>query len=190
METRTETAADTTKAAAVVTGGKGRLWQARTPRKDGWTTERRERFFAALSTTCNVTTSAAAAGLNRSSAFAFRRRDAVFAAEWAEALASGYDRLEEGLLAAAIAGLHGEIGKPGADEDEALLPDAAVVALPTAQAVQVALILLGRGGAGSGRRRKRKPLRRATLAETDASIMKKLDSLARRLLAAPQGGDA
>ena len=67
--------------------------------------------------------------------------------------------------------------------------------LDSMQAVQVALALLGRrsadvrgGPAGGGRGRK--PHRRATQAETDASIAKKLDSLARRLRASKEGDKA
>jgi hypothetical protein len=63
------------------------------------------------------------------------------------------------------------------------------------QAVRVALALLARRsadarGGPAGGARGRKPHRRATKAETDASIAKKLDSLARRLRASMEGGGA
>ena len=90
----------------VVAGGSHRVVQVRKVRPNGWTQARRATFLTALSMTCNVTSSSAAVGSNRHSASALKRRDALFAAQWAEALASGYERLEEGLLAVAIAGLN------------------------------------------------------------------------------------
>ena len=205
----------------VVTGGSHRVVQVRSVRPNGWTKARRMTFLAALSMTCNVTSSSAVVGMNRSSANMLRRRDPLFAAQWADALASGYDRLEEDLLAAAIAGLSeatalnagliegvrdgmrdgawGEMG-PGETAEQADDPEAderaeivtGVVRLASMQAVQVALALLARhsaearGYAGANSRA-RQPRRRATQAETDASIAKKLDSLARRLRASMQG---
>ncbi|KQS49757.1 MULTISPECIES: hypothetical protein [unclassified Sphingomonas] len=217
----------------VVTGGSHRVVQVRRVRPNGWTPAKRKRFLIALSMTCNVTSSSAAVGMNRHSASELKRRDPLFAAQWAEALTSGYERLEEGLLAAAIAGLHeatalregrtaihdDEVGDiqddidagvgtdigdgfgggfgscPGSGIVASLEPATRLVPLAGMQAVQVALALLARraaGGLGSGgqRGRGRKPYRRATQAETDASIANKLDSLARRLRASAQGGEA
>ncbi len=197
----------------VVTGGSHRVVQVRSVRPNGWTKARRMKFLAALSMTCNVTSSSAVVGMNRSSVNMLRRRDPLFAAQWADALASGYDRLEEGLLAAAIAGLceataltaglregvrdgmgPGETAEQGDDPeaDERAGAAGGVVRLASMQAVQVALALLARhsaearGYAGANSRA-RKTRRRATQAETDASIAKKLDSLARRLRASMQG---
>lgn len=218
----------------VVTGGSHRVVQVRRVRPNGWTPAKRKRFLTALSMTCNVTSSSAAVGMNRHSASELKRRDPLFAAQWAEALTSGYERLEEGLLAAAIAGLHkatalregagtgiqddagvdiqddidagvgtdvgDEVGGgsgsgPRSDIVASIESATRLVPLAGMQAVQVALALLARraaGGLGSGgqRGRGRKPYRRATQAETDASIANKLDSLARRLRASAQGGEA
>ncbi|RMB54763.1 hypothetical protein C8J44_2391 [Sphingomonas sp. PP-CE-3A-406] len=217
----------------VVTGGSHRVVQVRKVRPNGWTPAKRKRFLIALSMTCNVTSSSAAVGMNRHSASELKRRDPLFAAQWAEALTSGYERLEEGLLAAAIAGLHeatalregrtaihddervdiqddidagvgtdigdgfgGGFGSgPGSGIVASLESATRLVPLAGMQAVQVALALLARraaAGLGSGgqRGRGRKPYRRATQAETDASIANKLDSLARRLRASAQGGEA
>jgi hypothetical protein len=221
----------------VVTGGSHRVVQVRRVRPNGWTPAKRKTFLVALSMTCNVTSSSAAVGMNRHSASDLKRRDPLFAAQWAEALTSGYERLEEGLLAAAIAGLHeatalregrtaiqddervdiqddidagvgtdvgDEVGGgfgsgPGAGPRSGIVASlesaTRLVPLASMQAVQVALALLARraaGGLGGGgqRGRGRKPYRRATQAETDASIAKKLDSLARRLRGSAQGGEA
>ena len=97
----------------VVNGGKNRIVQSRTVRRDGWTEARREAFLLALSMTANVTTAAASVGITRSGAHALRRREPGFAVLWGEALASGYDRLEEALLMAALAGLQGDPGRVG-----------------------------------------------------------------------------
>ena len=103
----------------VLNGGKNRIVQARTVRRDGWTAARREEFLLALSMTANVTTAAIGVGITPSGAHALRRREPVFAAMWAEALASGYDRLEEALLTITLAGLRGEPAAWGEDAETA-----------------------------------------------------------------------
>lgn len=227
----------------VVNGGRNRITQARTVRKDGWTAARREGFLLALSMTANVTTSAVSVGITPSGAHALRRREPGFAALWGEALASGYDRLEEALLTATLAGLRGDPagvvledaghdppdmgaaracdeGEVGGDAggaemgvtvgDDGLttmvagsgsgsgsgssvlvgaMPGSGIVHLAGLQAVQVGLAMLARfraaqAGGGGG---KRPQHRRATVAETNASIAKKLDSLAQRLRASSVG---
>ena len=100
----------------VIAGGSHHVVQVRAVRRDGWTAARRTAFLAVLATTCNVTMSAAKVGMSRTTAQALRQRDPAFAARWAAALASGYDRLEEGLLAVTIAGLQGA-GAGGDDQD-------------------------------------------------------------------------
>lgn len=216
----------------VVNGGKNRVVQARTVRKDGWTEARREGFLLALSMTANVTTAAASVGITGSGAHALRRREPGFAVLWGEALASGYDRLEEALLMGALARLQGDpdgAGLEGADagtgagadercagglegagedppaktvsgaamaaSDAAVLPGpipgSGVVHLAGFQAVQVGLAMLARfRAAQTGGRGKLPQHRRATVAETNASIAKKLDSLAQRLRASSVEGEA
>ncbi len=211
--------------------------------------------------TANVTTAAASVGITRSGAHALRRREPGFAALWGEALASGYDRLEEALLMAALAGLQGdpagagledadagaeagagadercavgvEGGVDGARAGENLaattemgaeiesatgtatgmgtgtgsgtgsgargagapvlpgpVPGSGIVHLAGFQAVQVALAMLARFRATQTRGRgKSMPHRRATVSETNASIAKKLDSLAQRLRASSVEGE-
>ncbi len=82
-----------------------RIVQCAAVRKDGWTKARREGFFAVLSATCNVRASAAAMGMTDCGAYHVRRRDPVFAAQWREALAEGYGRLEQALMALALEGI-------------------------------------------------------------------------------------
>lgn len=205
--------------ATIVCAGKNRGIQVRALRSDGWTKARRVHFLRVLGTTCNVRAAAADVGMSFRTAYALRLRDPAFAAAWAAALADGYDRLEEALLAAALAGLSGdfppETGHAGEDAagvatggaagdwagesasggaDDAAgdlggisVPDTGVVRLASMQAVQVALAMLGRFRAAQAEGGKRQKMRhrRATVEETNASIAKKLDALARRLAAAP-----
>ncbi len=227
----------------IVNGSRNRGIQRRALRHDGWTKPRRAQFLRALGTTCNVRASAASVGLALSGAYALRLRDPVFAASWAAALASGYDRLEEALLAAAIAGLSGDWGDEtraaaaggefgtfvgtgvgagvgtGVGDDVAgrdghaasdMRSDAepngvpvtgpdtgfgtglgsglgtGVVRLASMQAVQVALAMLGRYRAAQaeGGKRQKTRHRRASPEETNASIGRKLDALAKRLAVA------
>ena len=84
---------------------KDRVVQCAAVRKDGWTKARRAGFIAMLSATCNVRASAEAMGMTGWSAYNLRRRDAVFAGQWQEALAEGYGRLEQALMALALEGI-------------------------------------------------------------------------------------
>lgn len=187
----------------IVNGSRNRGLQVRALRHDGWTKARRAQFLRVLGTTCNVEGAVASVGLALSGAYALRLRDPVFAASWAAALGSGYDRLEEALLAAAIAGLRGDwgdepreaaggerAGSGAGSGGDAVLdagPDTGVVRLASMQAVQVALAILGRYRAAQaeGGKRQKTRHRRATPEETNASIGKKLDALAKRLAALP-----
>jgi hypothetical protein len=64
-----------------------------------WTRERCEIFFAELAEVCNVSAAAAAAGFgDRRAAYNQRRHDPGFRAEWDEAIAEGYARLELEML--------------------------------------------------------------------------------------------
>lgn len=63
-------------------------------------------FLAALSATCNVRLSAAAAGACEAAFYRRRRRDAGFAREMRLALAEGYQRLETALLEAGLVDSH------------------------------------------------------------------------------------
>jgi len=75
----------------------------RTPRH-GWTGRRRARFLETLKATCNVKEACRVVGMGMSGAYELRKRDAAFAAEWAEALEQGYAELEMLLLRQSIHG--------------------------------------------------------------------------------------
>lgn len=70
------------------------------------TREAEQAFLAALSATCNMTLAAAAVGANPHAFYRRRRRCPAFAREVRLALQMGYDRLEEALLEAGVAGSH------------------------------------------------------------------------------------
>ncbi|MEQ1499310.1 MAG: hypothetical protein ABL914_11680 [Novosphingobium sp.] len=58
----------------------------------------RTNFIEALACTSNITAAADAAGINKSLAYAARRKEPEFAAHWIKALCEGYDLLEMELL--------------------------------------------------------------------------------------------
>jgi hypothetical protein len=66
---------------------------------------RQEKFLDHLAATCNVTASAAAAGVCVGTVYAERRRNAAFREAWRVALEQGYARLEAALLERAERGL-------------------------------------------------------------------------------------
>jgi len=78
--------------------GKNGRPQQRARKPGGWTKRARRIFLDHLAATCNVTGSAAAAGLHWSGAYAQRRSDPEFAEQWQAALETGYARLEAMLI--------------------------------------------------------------------------------------------
>jgi hypothetical protein len=81
--------------------------------------KRQEAFLDHLAATCNVTASAAVAGVCVGTVYAERRRNAAFREAWRVALEQGYARLEAALLERAERGLDrpfdGLRTGPGAD---------------------------------------------------------------------------
>lgn len=152
---------------------------------------RQRRFLGHLTETCNAVASAKAAGLSISTFYVHRQADASFRAVWEEAIRAGYDRLEEALLARALAEL--QRGDTGSDTgtDAGAVDGAAPAGKDagrvagrladkvTLSGVQLGLQLLNRRQAaekrGAGGRR------RASAQEVEAALGAKLDSLARRL---------
>lgn len=79
--------------------------QARPPRANEWTGEKRETFLATLAQTLNVTASARAAEMSPASARMLKRRDAGFAEAWEEAMIAAYEELELALIRRATKGV-------------------------------------------------------------------------------------
>jgi hypothetical protein len=90
-----------------------------------WTGRLKEVFLNHLTATCNVKASAQAIGIDPGSAYARRRSDESFAADWRAAIAQAYEIMETHLLALALSGEHTidtGVGGPGAviDRDMAM----------------------------------------------------------------------
>lgn len=74
------------------------------PSASRFTRSQRAAFLARLADTANVSASCAAAGISRHVAYALKRRDAAFAAQWEEALQIALDGLESEIIRRAIEG--------------------------------------------------------------------------------------
>ncbi|URW75442.1 hypothetical protein M9980_13040 [Sphingomonas donggukensis] len=143
-----------------------------------------QRFFTVLSETCNVKHAARVAGVHAETLYARRRRHPAFAETWRQALAIGYERLEEELLRLSLASLTGE-GPSLFDPKEAIMPGTGLVPKASGSPdVQMALLLLNKHrGTVEGTARPNANSKRATATETDAWLEKRLDGLAKRLAA-------
>lgn len=132
----------------------------------GWTPSRREQFLDHVAATCNVRAATEAVGLSQASVYALRRRDPAFAEQWRMALLAGYDRLEEMLLAKAIAVLDGvAVGDPDQVVAGAISIEQAIKLLDRHRAVV-------KPGAG-----RREAQLRATQAETDAMLIARIKAM-------------
>jgi hypothetical protein len=150
------------------------------PRKDGWTGAKRRIFLDTLAATLSARRAARAAGMSYSAAFALKRRDPEFASLWRQAVIDGYSTLETMVMErSALGGAPDpEDGDPEEPPDPARMdPDLAMKLLQLKQRE-----ILGAPHKGSP------PLKRATPAETDAAILRKLAALRRRL-GLPPGTD-
>lgn len=182
----------------VVAGGNRRRVQVRQPRHGGWTKRGRQRFLDELAATCNVTAACAATGLSTTGAYRLRKRDPAFAALWAEAIAIGYDRLEQGMLRYALGTVNAltvNADRPGpldGTPGEAPVTEAAGGGIQIGAIrlgdVQVALQLLHRYAetARNGRPMAARATPPASAEETNAYLERKLASLAKRM--APDAG--
>ena len=145
--------------------------QERNVGRGRWTKARKKIFIEMLAATCNVRRSCDAAGMSYASVYALRIRDSEFATEWDMALAAGHSRLEAMLILRATGA--------GAEPPDGSVP----VPDPANMDPELALHLLRHHQSRLlGRPRRGGPApRRATPAETDASILRKLSALNRRL---------
>ncbi|WP_264938695.1 hypothetical protein [Sphingomonas caeni] len=125
----------------------------------------RATFLDHLAGSCNVTAAAKAAGVSTESAYALRRREEAFAAEWHAALLAGYAVLETALLGHAL----------GRSDD-------GTVAMPFGKLdFEAGLRLLAQHRATLTGKAYRggPPLKRATRQETDMAILKKIEMIER-----------
>lgn len=138
-----------------------------------WTGRLKQAFLDHLASTRDVQGSARAIGVDPASVYYLRRKDSKFATEWAAALVLGYQMLETRLVGHVLSGGASEAVPPDAIDGGRFDPDQAVRALAMyRQVVKGQAERVTRGGP-------RAP--RATNAETNALLKRKLDVLARRL---------
>ena len=78
-------------------------------RQDGWSPERKLRFLDRLAMTGNVRAACASVGMSRETAYALRRRDALFGRGWAAALVLAREAAAELLADAATEGIEEEV---------------------------------------------------------------------------------
>ncbi len=162
----------------LVAGSNGRRVQRRAVRRDGWTEAKRATFLDMLSATCNIRRAAEAAGMTDGTARALKRRDAGFAQQWEEALTTGYERLEYALLAKALGTGEGTGGEPAAPVADA---DATPVMEGQFDADLALKVIAMRHAAEGSRRRPRKTSARASQAEIERVLARKLEAIERRL---------
>jgi len=135
-----------------------------------WTRAMKAAFLDHLAATCNVRASAAAIGVDPVSVYHLRRHDAEFVAEWDKALDHGYQLLETLLVGHALAGGSGQQIEDGAPAYGKVEVDNAL------------RLMAARRNAGTDKARRGGPPRhRATKAETDAAILKKLAAIEARM---------
>lgn len=159
----------------VVKSGKGRLLvkAKRSPRE--LSERKRDAFIQHLGETCNVRLSAERVGVSFSTFYKIRQRDPAFAAAWQGALDDGYQRLEMGLLHAALAVVEGR--RPDGSEAS----EGGVIAPMT---MEQAFRVLGRheGSVRGGKLRSLRPGKgkMPTSDETDAEVLKRFAILRRQ----------
>lgn len=82
-----------------------------------FTAAKRQKFLDGLALTCNISRSASYAGVHRTTICATRQRDPVFAEQFRQALALGYDRIEALVLEHGGAGVDIDIDPDRAEAD-------------------------------------------------------------------------
>ena len=177
-------------------GGKAGRLQVRKAARGGWTPAKRAAFLEHLAATCNIAASARAVGMAPRGAHALKKRDAVFAADWAGAIEAAYETLEVRLLAYALGETEGEAEAESEGEADGVVDGDAEAELRGAHFdPRVAVQALGfrkraggaaggtAGGSGAGTLCKR-----VSLAELEAVLVARLDALDAQ--AASAAGDA
>lgn len=132
---------------------------------------RRQAFLEALAATCSITKAAAHAGVTPTTVYSARARDAVFAEQWREAMAIGFDRLEALVLE------HGGAGGPveiDSAQCEALAGRQAPFDFERAMTV---LRYAAAARNGQPNPRTGRPRKAATREETNAALLKAIKAV-------------
>lgn len=156
--------------------GAAGMAQVRRVRRDGWTAKRKSILLQTLAATGNILLSVTAAGKSQKSFYNLRWRDPAFAERCRAALEMGYERLEAMLIARAGGTAPIELGE---EDGESAIAVSDATEMDTELAIKL-LAMRGRTLSHDTRPRRR-PRRLATREETDASILRKLAVLNRRL---------
>jgi hypothetical protein len=145
--------------------------QKRKVREDGFGPRKKKLFFATLAATCNVTWACRAAGISTTTPYVHRLNDPVFAEHWDAVIETAKAALRIMLTERAARGRETPIDLDGTT----------AFADASKMDTGLALQLLNQREPSGPSRRSGPRRRRATRAETDASILRKLSVLNRRL---------
>ncbi len=158
----------------VIGKGTNRRLQKRKLPAHAWTDAQESAFLDMLAATCNVQQSCRHAGVDYRSAYRRRRQQPGFAAAWRAAILTGYERLEEQLLA--------QLAAPHPFEEDGIerVPPAAG---PFDARLAMDLLRLHRATVENREQTPRGRVVRVSREEAEAALNKKLDALARRLAA-------
>jgi hypothetical protein len=141
----------------------------RTPRR--WTEAKKDAFLEALAATCCVRRAAEAADMAPAHCYALKLRDAKFAADWQDAMAIGYARVEERLILDAMG--------QAANDDEGPAAGVRMDKYEREQALN--LLKYHREEAAIRPRRGGTPETCAAEDETDAAILARLAAVRKRM---------
>lgn len=158
-----------------VTVGCNRLAHVRRERPTAITAAKRQQFLDVVAATANVKRAAAAVGVPPQSFYRLRHRDAGFAAAWDQSLDDGYAALEAMLLERAL----GTAGQAPGDADRA----GPLGAFDPVLAMTMLKRRDERSKAPSNYA-KASGYKHVPMAEVERSLLRKLQALRRRLLAA------
>lgn len=163
----------------IIRAGNERLLMKAEPAGHEVPQERIDDFLVRLAECCNMSRAARQAGVSTSMIYRLRARDADFAAAWQAAIEAGYERLELGLIEAALARVSKRVEDAAADAGDA----DAVTPIIEPMTMEQAIHLLGRYRATvrTGKAQsKRSGARAPTSEETDEAILKRLAILRRQ----------
>lgn len=154
---------------------RGEGLQRRDSEKGRFTVKKQRQFLDALALTCNIGKSAAFAGVARTTVYRTRAMEPVFAGQWRDALAIGYDQLETLVLE------HGGAGTPlSPDPDRAEAEGCEREPFDFDRAMKVLVYARGARN-GEPNRRTGRPPKNATREETNAALTRALTAARRRV---------
>lgn len=137
-----------------------------------WSAKQERAFLDMLAATCNVVRSCKHAKVDHRSAYRRRRENPVFASAWRAAILTGYERLEEQLLA--------QLATPHPFEENGIDdPPPATGTFDPKLAME--LLRLHRATVENRAQTPRGRVVRVSREEAEAALNKKLDMLAKRL---------